>query len=58
METPIMEQVTPELRRSQVLRGTHNGRAIEYRVCEELLDGRWEGFVSIVRYGAQQRAEQ
>lgn len=22
------------------------GHAVEYRVCEELVEGRWEGFVS------------
>ncbi len=43
-----MEQVTPDFRRSQLLSGTHNGQPINYRVNEELIAGRWEGFVSIV----------
>jgi hypothetical protein len=43
-----MQQVTPDFRRSQLLAGTLNGKAINYRVCEELVAGRWEGFVAIV----------
>lgn len=43
-----MEQVTPDFRRSQLLAGTRNGQPINYRVCEELVAGRWEGFVSMV----------
>ena len=43
-----MQQVTPDFRRSQLLAGTLNGKAINYRVCEELVAGRWEGFVAMV----------
>lgn len=28
-------------------RTVHHGKPIIIRVCEELVDGRWEGFVSI-----------
>ncbi len=42
-----MKQITPDFKQGPKVAAVHNGKKIWYRVCEELVDGRWEGFVSI-----------
>ncbi len=45
----VMTQVTPDLRIGPVETETRDdGSTIRFQVCEELLDGRWEGFVTII----------
>jgi hypothetical protein len=42
-----MQQVSPELRKSERIATAHNGQPIWLTVCEELIAGRWEGFITI-----------
>ncbi len=45
----VMTQVTPDFRVGPVETETRDdGSTIRFQVCEELLDGRWEGFVTII----------
>src|SRR6266511_1010950 len=45
----VMTQVTPDFRVGPVETETRDdGSTIRFLVCEELLDGRWEGFVTII----------
>jgi hypothetical protein len=47
MEELTMHQITPAFRESEPQATIHNGEMIWLTVCEELVEGRWEGFVSI-----------
>lgn len=40
-----------DFRRTAFRQTRHNGEVIEYAECEELVDGRWEGFVSMKKAG-------
>jgi hypothetical protein len=43
------EYLTADCRRYEIEEGRDaNGNLVRFRVVEELIDGRWEGYVSIV----------
>jgi hypothetical protein len=54
MENPlprvvIMTPVTPDFRVGPIETEVRDdGSTVTFQVCEELLDGRWEGFITII----------
>ena len=43
-----MKQITPDFRMSEpTLTVGRDGQTYRTRLCEELIEGRWEGFVSM-----------
>jgi hypothetical protein len=43
----ILHQMSNDFRESEPIATVHEGKPIWLTVCEEFIEGKWEGFVSI-----------